>query len=76
MGKKLPSWKNKVTEMFGQVRDPRVVERCDHKLVDILFIAFCTLLSNGEDFEDMVEFANQREDWLNGDRITEWNTFT
>ena len=55
---------NKVTEMFGQVRDPRVVERCDHKLVDILFIAFCTLLSNGEDFEDMVEFANQREDWL------------
>lgn len=56
--------KNKVTEIFSQIRDPRVVERCDHKLVDILFIAFCTLLSNGEDFEDMVEFAHQRQDWL------------
>jgi len=40
------------------------VGRCDHLLVDILFIALCTLLSNGEDFEDMVEFGNQRKDWL------------
>ena len=55
---------NKVSEIFSQVPDPRVVKRCDHKLVDILFIAFCTLLSNGEDFEDMVEFGRQRQDWL------------
>jgi predicted transposase YbfD/YdcC len=33
-------------------------------LQDILFIALCTLLSNGEDFADMEEFGNQREDWL------------
>jgi predicted transposase YbfD/YdcC len=33
-------------------------------LVDILFIALCTLLSNGEDFEDMVEFGEQRKEWL------------
>lgn len=38
--------------------------RCDHLLVDILFIALCTLLSNGEDFEDMAEFGTQRKDWL------------
>ena len=49
---------------FSGVTDPRVSSRCSHLLEDILFIAFCTLLSNGEDFEDMVEFGHQRLDWL------------
>lgn len=53
-----------IKKLFSPIEDPRVVGRCDHKLIDILFIAFCTLLSNGEDFEDMVEFAEQRIDWL------------
>ncbi len=56
--------KKRISSLFGSIKDPRVVNRCDHKLVDILFIAFCTLLSNGEDFEDMVEFGKQRQTWL------------
>ena len=54
-----------IDKIFSNVNDPRVKGRCLHQLKDILFIAFCTLLSNGEDFEDMVEFAEQRQDWLN-----------
>lgn len=50
--------------LFSDVSDPRVVNRCRHKLGDILFIALSTLLCNGEDFEDMVEFGIQRHDWL------------
>lgn len=50
--------------IFSTIKDSRVVNRCTHKLMDIVFIAFCTLLSNGEDFEDMVEFGKQREAWL------------
>ena len=53
-----------IDRIFSKVDDPRVEGRCLHRLKDILFIAFCTLLSNGEDFEDMVEFAHQRHDWL------------
>lgn len=53
-----------IDNIFSKVADPRVESRCTHRLSDILFIAFCTLLSNGEDFEDMVEFAKQRRDWL------------
>ena len=53
-------------KLFSQVDDPRVAGRCLHRLKDVLFIAFCTLLSNGEDFEDMVEFGKQRLDWLSG----------
>ncbi len=56
---------NCISDIFDQVSDPRVHGRCLHKLSDILFIAFCSLLSNGEDFMDMVEFGKQREDWLN-----------
>ena len=50
--------------IFSGVKDPRVEGRCKHLLSDILFIGLCTLLSNGEDFEDMVAFAEEREDWL------------
>jgi len=53
-----------IRRVFSTIEDPRVVNRCDHKLIDILFIALCTLLSNGEDFMDMVEFGKQREAWL------------
>ena len=55
-----------IDRIFSKVDDPRVESRCLHRLTDILFIAFCTLLSNGEDFEDMVEFAKQRLEWLKG----------
>lgn len=53
-----------IDNFFSKVDDPRVENRCLHLLKDILFIAFCTILSNGEDFEDMVEFGKQRHDWL------------
>ncbi len=53
-----------IKKLFSPIKDPRVINCSDHKLIDILFIAFCTLLSNGEDFEDMVEFWEQRLDWL------------
>lgn len=56
--------KNKINALFSSVKDPRIEGRCLHSLIDILFIAFCTLLANGEDYEDMVEFGTQRIDWL------------
>lgn len=56
--------KDSIARIFSKVDDPRVESRCLHRLKDILFIAFCTILSNGEDFEDMVEFGHQRLAWL------------
>lgn len=53
-----------IDTLFSAVPDSRVVNRCQHKLSDILFVALSTLICNGEDFEDMVEFAQQRYDWL------------
>jgi len=39
-------------------------KKCLHKLSDILFIGLLTFLSSGEDYEDMVLFAETHEDFL------------
>ena len=49
-----------ITVYFSQVPDPRVVGRCSHLLSDILFIAICTYLTGGEDYQDMHMFAKER----------------
>ena len=41
-----------------------MINKCTHQLSDILFIALCTLICNGEDFEDMELFGNLNKDWL------------
>ena len=54
---------HKIT-IFDSVDDPRVKGRCSHKLCDILFIACCTLISNGEDCIDMEEYGIANQEWL------------
>jgi predicted transposase YbfD/YdcC len=49
---------------LDSVPDMRAERGKHHKLIDILFIALCTVLSNGHGFNDMVQFATYREDWL------------
>jgi hypothetical protein len=51
----------KIVEIFKSVSDPRVIGRCTHKLSDILMIALCSLLADGDDFEDMVVFGEEKE---------------
>ena len=53
-------------EAFHELPDPRVVERCDHLLHEVLLIAVCGLLVGGESFYDMEDFAAEREGWLRG----------
>ena len=53
-----------VEKLFDEVLDPRIVGRCNHKLCDILFIALCTFICNGEGYGDMELFGKERHDWL------------
>ena len=53
-------------EAFTELRDPRVIERCDHLLHEVLVIAVCGMLVGGESFYDMEDFAIERERWLRG----------
>ena len=44
--------------------DPRINRTRRHKLVDILVIGLCSLLTGGEGFTDMKVFGRAKRDWL------------
>lgn len=49
---------------FSVLPDPRLERTKKHKLLEILFIALCTLLCGGETFTDMEAFGEAKEAWL------------
>ena len=49
---------------FSVIPDPRVERTKKHRLIDILFIAVCTMVCGGEDFTDMEMFGEAKEEWL------------
>jgi predicted transposase YbfD/YdcC len=49
---------------FEGLPDPRINRTKDHKLLDLLVIAICTLLCGGESFNDMEEFGKAKLDWF------------
>lgn len=50
---------------FSQIEDPRIEKKCDHKLIDIIVITVCaTICRCDESWEQIVEFAEIREEWL------------
>jgi len=56
----------KLKGKIGEITEPRRVEKGNlrHKLEDIVIIGLCTVISGGEDYEDMETFGLKREDWL------------
>ncbi len=55
---------NNLETYFGDLPDPRVIGRCEHKLVEIIIIAICAVLSGAEGWEDIEEFGQSKAAWL------------
>ena len=53
-----------LAEHFGALEDPRVEHLTDHKLLDIILIALCAIISGAETWKDMALFGNERLAWL------------
>ena len=52
-------------ENISKINDPRrQYGYLQHKLVNILVIAFCAIICGAEDCEDIEEFGKARLDWL------------
>jgi len=49
---------------FSILPDPRVDRSKKHRLIDILFIAVCTIICGGETFTDMELFGEAKQEWL------------
>ncbi len=55
----------KLQESVKEVKDPRRSwGNLRHKLEDILIIGLCSIICQGEDFEDMELFGRERKEWL------------
>jgi len=49
---------------FESINDPRVEGRCIHKLIDIIIISMCGILSGVESWVEMEDFGEIREKWF------------
>lgn len=55
---------NGLTTDFSELKDPRVVGRCDHKLIDILTISILAVFGGADDWPEIELFGQRRESWL------------
>jgi predicted transposase YbfD/YdcC len=53
-----------IKRFFRALRDPRVVGRSRHLLVDIIVLAICGVIANCDDWKDIALFARQRLVWF------------
>jgi predicted transposase YbfD/YdcC len=53
-----------IKKHFGKLRDPRVVGRTRHLLIDIICIAICGVIADCDDWREIALFAQQRETWF------------
>jgi hypothetical protein len=53
-----------IVEHFRTLEDPRIERTKKHRLLDILVIALCTMLTGGEGFQDMELFGKRKQAWL------------
>lgn len=51
-------------ESFAGLKDPRVIGRTAHGLLDILFLTLCAAISGMDDWESIEEWGQERLDWL------------
>src|SRR5215468_9292481 len=49
---------------FGDLKDPRVVGRCDHSFIEIILVAVCGVLCGAESWSEIEEFGKAKEGWL------------
>ncbi len=65
---------------FAQLQDPRINRTKHHRLLDILFIALCAVVSGANDCVAMEKFAKSKRVWLEKfldlpDRVPSHDTF-
>ena len=52
------------TDFFADLQDPRVVGRCDHRLIDIVMITLVATMGDTDDWEEVVLFGRHHRQWF------------
>jgi predicted transposase YbfD/YdcC len=53
-----------IKKHFRSLPDPRVVGRTRHLLIDIVVMAICAVIGDCDDWSDIAQFAQKREQWF------------
>ena len=53
-----------IKKYFRRLKDPRVVGRSQHLLVDIIVLAICGVIADCDDWPEVVLFAQKRQAWF------------
>jgi hypothetical protein len=53
-----------IRKHFRPLKDPRVVGRTRHRLIDLIVLAICGVIANCDDWPDIALFAQKREAWF------------
>lgn len=51
-------------ELFSSIEDPRVERNRKHKLIDIIILTICAVISGAEGWETIEQFGEDKHDWL------------
>lgn len=51
-------------DCLGEISDFRLERKKRHLLIDILCIAVCSVIANGDDWTDMEDFGKAKHDWF------------
>ncbi|RPJ38865.1 MAG: ISAs1 family transposase [Planctomycetaceae bacterium] len=55
---------SQLRDHFKDLPDPRMVNKCDHLLIDIVMIAICATIANADSWEDIAAFGEGKRAWL------------
>jgi predicted transposase YbfD/YdcC len=53
-----------IRKHFRPLKDPRVVGRTRHRLIDLVVLAICGVIANCDDWPDIALFAKKRASWF------------
>src|SRR5580704_4132094 len=53
-----------IRKHFRSLKDPRVVGRARHRLIDLVVLAICGVIANCDDWPDIALFARKRASWF------------
>src|SRR5215207_3161730 len=57
-------FESSLLDHFSDLPDLRMVNKCDHLLIDIVMIAICATIANADSWEDIALFAEGNRQWL------------
>ncbi len=71
--------KPKITllDHFSNLTDPRIDRTKDHKLIDILAIAICGMISGADNWVAMEQYGHAKQEWLKQFlELQSWDSFS